>query len=207
MNVNFTGIKNVGYEFRKYREAVYDDGSFEFLDPDEDMDKDEYDEDIQDHYLTVQLTDDFQGKDLTEFHNCAKRSGLKDYLHPENPDLLSFSITKTDFTDDYSKPEILFYLNDYLEELEVKDENMPMFTFLAKVLQKVVNKKNSEFIVDKSYIDNKAATSIILGDDLREGYGDQYNKIMKQVHSPETVKSGANEMLDVLTDRMIDYFS
>ena len=67
MNVNFTGIKNVGYEFRKYREAVYDDGSFEFLDPDEDMDKDEYDEDIQDHYLTVQLTDDFQGKDLTEF--------------------------------------------------------------------------------------------------------------------------------------------
>ena len=213
MNINFTGIKNIGYETRQTRATYYDDGSSEFVCPEKDIDKEDYDEnvydeDIYDHYITVQLTDDYNGKDLTEFKNKIKNTKFKDYLHPENPDLVSFSISKTDFTDEYAtKPEVDFYINDCADALEVKDENMALFSYFGKLLKRIGEMKDNEFVVNKDYIENDAARSIIIGDDLREDYGEYYNQIMDQVHSPEVVRNGAKEMDKILLDRIIDYFS
>ncbi len=208
MQINFTGIKNIGYETRQTRSIYYDDGTCEFLCPDDDMSKEDYDEDIYDHYITVQLTDDYNGKDLTEFRNKIKNTKFAEYLHPENPDLLSFSISKTDFTDEFvTKPEVEFYINDCADELEVKDENLALFSYFGKLLKRISQMKDSEFIVNKNYIETDASTSIIIGDDLREDYGEHYEQIMKQVHSPEVVRNGAKEMDKILVDRMLDYFS
>lgn len=208
MNISFTGIKNMGYQYRQYREAYYEDGSTEYLDPDEDIDKDDYDNDIEEHYLTVQLTDDYNGKDLTEFRNQLKKADIVgNPLHPVNSNLLSIAVCKENLTEDCVKPMISLYINDVAEPLEINDKNLSILSFIAKLLKRVSNCKDKDFVVNKDYIENDAATSIIIGDDLREDFGKYYDNLIDQAHSPEVVRNGAGEMCDIVTQRMIDYFS
>lgn len=191
MNVSFTGIKNIGYEYREY-----DEGNEDFND------------NSTEHFLTVQLTDDFNGKDLTEFRNKVKTSTLKDYFHPVNPDLLNICMAKEVISDNLAKSsELSIYINDSEDELHVEDKNLTMLSYIAKLLTKISKLPDHKIKVDENYLEIDAQKSIILGNDLRSDYGEYYDDIIHQVHSPDTVKQGAAEMSKILTDKMIDYFS
>ncbi len=208
MNISFTGIKNMGYQLIQYREAYYEDGTTEYLNPGEDIDKDDYDSDVEEHYLTVQLTDDYNGKDLTEFKNKLKTADIEgNPLHPVNSSLLNITVCKENLTDDFTKPMISLYLNDATEPLEINDKNLSILSFVAKLLKRVSVSKDKDFVVNKDYLESDAATSIIIGEDLREDFGKYYDQMIDQAHSPEVVRNGAGEMSDILQQRMIDYFS
>lgn len=191
MNVSFTGIKNIGYEYREY-----DDGNEDFND------------NSTEHFLTVQLTDDFNGKDLTEFRNKVKTSTLKDYYHPINPDLLNICMAQEVISDNIGEStELSIYINDSEDELHIEDKNLSMLSYIAKLLTRISKLPERAIKVDEDYLENDAQKSIILGNDLRADYGEYYDNIIHQVHSADTVKQGAEEMSEILTDKMIDYFS
>lgn len=208
MQINFTGIKNMGYEYRQYRTYVDEDGDVIFVDPDENVSKKDYDEDNYEHYLNVQLTDDYNGKDLTNFRNAVKTSDLCNYLHPVNPTMLNISIDKTDFTDEYAaKPEVDFFINNREgERLEVNDRNLKLFSFIGQLLKRISTLNDNDFVVNKDYIENDAATSVLLGYDLRDEYGNYYDNVMDQTHSPEIVRNGAAKMSEILTNKLVGYF-
>ena len=210
MNINFTGIKNVGYLHRNLREA-YDaeNETVRYLDPDDDsIEKEDYDTDIDEHYLTVHLTDDYNGKDLTEFRNVLKRSKLVgNPLNSNDSAIVSFAVTKEYPTDIYEKPQTYFYLNECDEPIPMEDKNLGLISFLAKLVTRVSKTENKDFLVNRDYLDTIAATSMIYGENLKAEFGEDYNKEIRIAHSPQVVRDGAKEITKLVQDRMMDYFS
>ncbi len=173
MNINFTGVKNISYKYQQYREDYDAEGNFVgYLNPQAEIDNDEYDEDVYEHNLTFQLTDDSDGNDLTEFRNNIKSSDV--ILPPEqmNSDMFTVSIIKEDLTEPYTSPITSIYLNDLDEEVNVNDNNLSFLSYIGKLFKKIIRQEDSNF-----------------------------------ANSKNVLKNGVNEMSELFTDRMIDYFS
>ncbi len=192
MNIHFTGIKNIGYEKRTYNK--YDE---------------EYKERDDEHFIHIQLTDDYNGKDLTEFRTKMRKTGLRNYTHPVMPNTLCLMISKDVISNNLGKStDYQIYINDADEELKINDDNIPMISFIARLLNRIKSTPNNEFIVNRDYLtDDDTAESIILGEDLRKTYGDRYDRKIREIHSPELVKKGAEDMNNVLQEIMMDYFA
>lgn len=206
MQVNFTGIQNISYDYRKYKESIYNGYSLE-LPLDEDIDKNNYDEDVSEHYINLELTDDENGQDLTEFRKQIKTTDLKgDCLHPVRKNLLNIAIIEEKYTDN-TKPDVSIIINNHPDELEINDKNLPMFSYITKLLKRISKADDESFIITKDYLQNDAATSIIPGEDLSEEYSKGYIYKLGEIHAPDNVKKGAENMSKIITDRMLDYFS
>lgn len=197
MNIHFTGIKNVGFETRSYAQKYED----------EEDDNKNFNEIEDEYFLNVQLSDDKDGNDLTEFRDHVRKTGLKNFSHPYNPNMLSLQISKDVLERGYSKNiDYQVYINDADKELEVNDNNLQMFSYLARLLNKISNLPNQKLIAEREYLSDDAAESVILGENLKETYGDAYNYEIERIHSPNIVKYGARKMSSLITEIMANYF-
>lgn len=197
MQIRFTGIKNVGYETRTYSQHFDNDGEGRG-----------FEEVENEYFLNLQLSDDYNGKDLTEFRENVQKTGLKNFSHPLYPDMLSLAISKDVVTEGYSSNvDYQVYINDADKELEVNDNNIPMFSYLARLLNKVAKTPDNKLCVDKDYLADDAAESVILGEDLKDTYGEIYPYEIDRIHSPKVVKNGAAKMSELIRDIMLQYFN
>lgn len=197
MNIHFTGIKNVGFETRRYAQKYEDED-----------DKNSFNELEDEYFLNVQLSDDKDGYDLSEFRNHIGKTGIKNFSHPYNPDMLSLQISKDIIERGYSKDiDYQVYINDADKELEVNDNNLQMFSYLAKLMNKIINMPNQKLIADKEYLSEEAADSVIIGENLKDTYGKAYNYEIENIHSPQVAKTGAKKMSSLINEIMLDYFS
>ena len=196
-NINFTGIRNIGYERRNYMQKHYDEATdSQFKDQEEE------------HFINIELTDDYNGKDLTEFKNVLKTSTLSNYTNPIHPNFLNIGISKEVVTEDFNKTkDYQVWINDADSELFVNDKNLRMFSYIAKLLKRIENTPDKNFVVNNDYLNYDAKDSVILGEDLEKTYGKYYNQAIRDIHSPEHVKRGAGEMNDLVKDMMFDYFA
>lgn len=108
MEINFTGIRNASYIIEKTSK-----GSFP----------------IKDRILNVQLTNDANGYELSDFINLTKPTG-KLFINPFHKDFINidhFSINQNDMP--------TLYLNG--EPLVTSDEHLPLFSFIAKLTKKL----------------------------------------------------------------------
>ena len=107
MRINFTGIKNVGYETRQYFHYVNNHES-----------GDEFEEVEEEHFLNLELTDDKDGNDLSEFKKMIKTTDLNYYDHPVDPAMLNIAISR-DVVSDYLGQTIDYqvYINEADKEL------------------------------------------------------------------------------------------
>lgn len=191
MNVNFTGFRNIGYLKKEYVNKKSDD----FKESDEEQ------------FINIQLSDDFNGKDLTEYRKKLKTTDLKGCLHPYNKNSINIAIMKDVAEDNIGRDvDYGIYINDD-NELEINDQNLSMLSYIAKLLKRVVNTPPEDFVVNKDYLNSmEAAYSIDLGSDLSHELGSQYPQYKVLIHHPRVVKYGANEMLNTIQDIMNDYF-
>lgn len=199
MRVNFTGIKNIGYEKRQYSQ---------YVEPDEKYPEEFYEVEDE-HFLNLELSDDEKGNDLTEFKNKIQTTDLNDYYHPVDPNMLNIAISKDTVTDYLGKTvDYQVYINDADKELEVNDQNLQFFSYLAKLINKITNNPDNKFKIDTDYIYSKdAAVSVILGENLEETYSNKYIETIDDIYSPKRVKIGAAEMNNIINDMMMDYFN
>lgn len=159
---------------------------------------------IKMNYLNMELTDNFNGNDLTEYRNKLKASSIKYYRHPINKNAINIGILKGELAED--KGTYLF-LNG--SNIDIEDGNLPIISFIAKRLREL-SESSQRVSIDKNfYTTDEAANSIVLGQDLRDDY--QYMiedplPDLKNYHSYETVKNGSKEMFKLLNDLMMDYF-
>lgn len=93
--------------------------------------------------MNLQLTDDFNGKDLAEFSNVLAKSGIpisKYMCNEVNKDFLNIAITADDNYDDLTNSistDYEVYLNDV--ELKLKDKNLSVFDYLAKLTKRIMS--------------------------------------------------------------------
>ena len=97
--------------------------------------------------LIMQLTDDFNGKDLTAFEDVIKKCDAKSWYRsfPEDTRIIHIMTT---YTRDESKeiesliPEL--YLN--YNPVPVNKKTLPLFSFIAKLTRRISNMKDEEFV-------------------------------------------------------------
>lgn len=193
MNINFTGIKNPGYyAINMYPARTYDDTRVQYS-------EDKY---IAAKYLTMELTDDFNGKDLSEYKTKLKQSNLGNLINSINPNFLNFGILKGELPADKGT---YFVINGTAIELE--DEHLPIISFIAQKLGQLKNDTNS-VIVDKDYYKSDiAANSLMLGRDIRDDYNYYENPLedLKRYHNLDIISDGAEKMLQLLDNKMMEY--
>lgn len=128
-NINFTGIKNVGYTQRYYTQKG------EYV-----KTGDEFTEVENEHFINFELTDDFNGNDLSEYKRIIRTTDLHNFVNPVNPNFLNIMISKDVVTDNLGpKKDYQIWINDSDRELEIKDKNLAMMSFIAKMLRKAAN--------------------------------------------------------------------
>ena len=86
MQINFTGIKNIGYEKSSidYTRPDFPTEIKDYLGVDENMLETSW------HWLNVELKDDYNGKHLSDYKKAMKNSGLNidDFSNPINKNFL-----------------------------------------------------------------------------------------------------------------------
>lgn len=157
----------------------------------------------------MELTDDKDGNDLSEFKKMIKTTDLNYYDHPVDPAMLNIAISR-DVVRDYLGQTIDYqvYINEADKELVIKDENLPFFTYLAKLMNKVKDTPDNKFKLEDDYLYSKdAAVSVIIGEDLEDTYGESYPDALKEIYSPQKIKAGISAMNNLIKDMMTDYFN
>lgn len=198
MDISFSGIKNPAYlptTMYKIMGYIGDTPIYSKS------------ERIKMNYLNMELTDDFNGKDLTEYRNKLKNSAVNYYEHPINQNSINVGVLKGELAEDRGT---YLFLNG--NNIDIEDDNLPIISFIAKKL-KELSISSQKVSVDKNfYTTDTAAKSIVLGQDLRDSY--EYQKMdkdplpdLKKYYSYENVKNGSGKMFKLLNGLMVDYFS
>lgn len=186
MSVSFTGIKNVGSMATVVPQAGQ-----------------------QMYIMSLQVTNDENGNDLDEFKKAlSKTKNSEKYMTQYDEGLISINLGKEVSEDEFVPDKNTFYLN--ASPLEVNDDNLPMYTYLAKLTKNIANKKNNQLPIESEYFGTKDflnGTSI--GYFVKKVFEVNPNinigAMIKTIHNPENVKVGANIINDSIQDTMVDY--
>lgn len=165
-NVSFTGIRNIGaVQFKRKPNTIS-------------------------MSLSATLKDDFNGKDLTEFNSVLKKTFGKDASKFKNPnynDLLN-----VEFITKHDTGEGRVLLNGDL--VAVNDNNLPMFTYLAKITRKIAALSDDQMPVDASYKGFYANETLVNGKTIfpKELSCKEMQDNMAPFFKPDSVRYAAN---------------
>lgn len=179
-NISFTGIRNIGVaQFQRSANSVS-------------------------LALSATLKNDHFGKDLTEFNSVLKKAfGDKaTKISPRHNDLLNM-----EFVSSLDSDNGKVFVNG--AHVEVNDQNLPMFTYLAKMTRKIAGLRDDQMPVDTAYKTFYANGTLIHGAIL---YPDETScKKMEEYMSPffrpdmvrKVAKTG-NEFIQFLMNKFLD---
>lgn len=186
MQVSFTGFKNAGYL------TVANIGE----------------EPVEVYQSNIQLTDDKDGKDLTEFKNVLRKTG-GNFINPINKDFVNIECVSSPNTDEYGEDGVERFLLLNQQEVEVCDENLPIFSFLAKLTRNIAKKPLNDFVVNKDYLtSDDCRYGVMSGADMVDIVGEEsYKPVVEMIHEPERVVSGAKMQNSFIQSVMMDYFA
>ena len=205
MQINFTGIKNIGFiqSCCIYKPAENSNGTNTVLT------QEEYPVQRNGYLMNIQLTDDYNGKHLTNFKKALEKSGLSfnEYKHPVNKNFLNIlaaedTYDEGEFEESYSD----FTLNG--KSLEVTDKTLPIFSYLAKLVREISQKPKKEFVVNSDYlVSDDLNEGLIIGQDMQKICGKDFENAILDAHDPKVVKYGAAAIDDIIMDTMENYFT
>lgn len=179
MDIQFTGFRNASYIVETGKK-----GSFP----------------IKDRILNVQLTDDENGKDLSDFLKVIKKTDTK-FINPYHKDFVNvdhFSINRNEM------PTV--YLNG--EPLLETDEHLPLFTFIGKLTKKISKMPEEKFVNDLAYLKSFYADKALLMDrKLSEELDEEFPYCLERFHQPQKIKKGAAKINKELQNMMIEYLA
>lgn len=165
-NISFTGIRNIGAaQFKRSENTVS-------------------------LSLSTILRDDFNGKDLTEFNSVLKRTfgdKASKFKNPDYKDLLNI-----EFISKLKANEGRVLVNGAV--VSVNDNNLPMFTYLAKMTRKIAALSDNQMPVDASYKSFYANETLVNGKTIfpKELSCKEMQDNMAPFFKPDAVRSAAN---------------
>ena len=193
--INFCGFKNVGY----FRRIACDGNPFE---------QNVKNTFIDENFLNIQLLDDFNGKDLSEFKKLLSTTDMARTQNPIGNDFVNIAVIK-EYSYEDAKPveNISFFVNDNM--LEVNDENLGFLSHIIKLVRKISETPAENFVHKQDFINgDKAPRAIILNEDLDE-FGAQIGmpNLVKKLYTPNNVQNGAKQMYERMQNVMMNYFA
>lgn len=209
--ISFTGFKNISAITTHALPPI----DFAKIKANEEMDDFEkqmlIDKLIKDNTLTIQslnlqLKDDFNGKDLTDFNNAAKSSDLKNYRNPINQNFLNINIAQNNKKDIFK-----IVIND--KELKVKDENLKLISFIAKLLTRISKQPKEKLVVNETYLEDKELSGVLINRITRNAMQSPFKteedleRGIAALHGYDNVSKVSKDMSDKITEHMIEYFS
>ena len=165
-NITFTGIKNIG-ACSMSREISPTETNVR-------------------HFLIAQLTDDYNGKDLTEYEKTIKLCTSKKWQPGEMTDnrlihlMTEYSLNPEN---EFSETVPKLFLNYKL--IPEDSKRMPLFTLIAKLTRKIFNMQNQEYAVAKDFKYGILGRMLLMpGYDMQaiaNGFNINYYKFMDMV--------------------------
>lgn len=179
MSISFTGFKNVS--------------TVKFVDPNTPNDNYMYS-------MTMQLTDDYDGKDLSNFRKAALKPFTFKYTPLEDNRFVNIQLVKI--------PNQDAYLCVNSEPLLPNTDTLGMFSVVAKLLKRVRDAVPGKIVVNSDYVcSDEYDNMVIPGHNLRDFLGDNYDDIATDFVRPSVVKTQAGETFQGLEDIMMDYLA
>ena len=175
-NISFTGIRNIGFiEFSK-----------------------NFTIGLSKHKsLSMVLSDDFNGKDLTEFLDVIKKIPRTQtgYLHQSSKNMLNIECATLN-------GEKLLSVNG--RAIEVNDEHLPMFSYIARLTKKIAAMKDKDIVVNKTYKEYEAENALVYGENIiaPESNPSFFDNFFE--HS--AIKDGAKRVNEFIQSVMNKYF-
>ena len=139
-NISFTGIRNIGYiKYKRLSPVVA----------------------MKSRSLSMVLSDDYNGKDLTEFLDVLKKIPRTQYgyQHPESKDILNIECATFN---DYDT----LLING--KPIKVDDEHLPMFSYIAKLTRKIAGLTDEQMVVNETYKECAADELLVFGKKVSE---------------------------------------
>ena len=175
-NVSFTGISNIGSIVYQRNQKSISQG------------------------LSMVLRDDFNGKDLAEFKSVIGKVAdkSKNFKNANDPNVLHVECR----TDVNHFDEI--FLNG--KKLDVNRENLPVFTYLAKVTRRILGMSDKEMVVNQSYKEFEAVNNLVYnGKNLVPENKKMIEENVDQFFDKNTVRKGAKTTNDFIQDLMMKF--
>lgn len=183
---NFTGLRNIGgYS-----------GSLPYL--------------IKDNHRThllVNLTDDFKGRDLSEFKNVMKKceSEIGKCMFPKDNNFIH--IMTSVFTDIKDIPELAVNYT----VIKPTTKTLPIFDYIAKLTKRIAKMSDKDFDIRECFKYGPDGNEYIIPNinvtDLVEaGNVEQQAKLLDKIYSPETARKTASKINKHIQFQMNDYF-
>ena len=205
MTINFTGLKNIGYINLQFDL----NNGVAATDSDDDIEEAEVSHSYGQEHLTVQLTDDYNGKDLTEFKNAIVSSDLeRKYPNPIGNDFLHIAVEKEDYQKGYLKnSKVSYYVNG--EEVKINDKNLKFIGFVAKLLKKISQTPEDKMVYNKDFLNGEVSDkAIIIGGDIKKLFGPAASlEKHETIYNSRQAVQGAECMFNSLQDTMMNYFA
>lgn len=195
MQINFTGIQNTAQYNQIFYPIMQDENGRTFYS------KNQY---IKACHFNTELADDVFGQDLTKYKEVLEGSAMPEAKN----NIYSRFMNVSTLRPNYSPEDVNILLNGI--PVEICDENISLISFISKILNKISKQPENKFIMsgDYSVIDD-GSISVAYGQNLEENCtsDEDFLDTIIAIHDPNNIKNGVNEMIENITDRMIDYFS
>lgn len=152
--------------------------------------------------LSAIITDDAKGQDVVEFRKVVDKVAQKseNFMNNRNYNLLNIET--------HISPESrTLYLNN--KPVKVNDENLPIFSYLAKLTKRIANMPKKDIIIEGDYV-NLATPDNLVSDRriIFKGYEDYWNYtgIYDNYFEPDTVQPFAKQFNKFIQEKMNKYF-
>lgn len=180
-NINFTGISNIGFvQFKR------EPGARNALSKS----------------LSMVIRDDLKGSDFSEFKSVLKKitnSPSDYYFDKSEPNVLNLECYR-------DRNDSLVILNGNV--LEVENETMPLFTYIAKLTRKIFNMSEKDIVVNKDYVTYEAPKNLVYGEEIKFDNisPDEKMQRLNSFFDKDSVKNGAKFVNDFIQNLMNRFF-
>ena len=181
--INFTGIKNTGFMHTKVIHPNYMRA-------------------LQRNYLLVQLTDDYNGKDLAEFKETVKKCQpeLGECVFPYDSSFVNIFTQKWD---DNDIPRL--FVN--FKEIVPSRSTMPLFSYIAALTRRLADIPKVE--INRCFKYGPDGDKFMYGDvNLSEIVRDsaQLENALQSIYNVKSVNAGAKLINNDIQEQMYDFF-
>ena len=156
-------------------------------------------------HLLVQLTDDEDGNDLTEYRQVLKRTApyLGDVNFAPQDDFVHLMTAVVEDGEDIPELAVNWKV------LPTKNETMPLFTYIAKLTRKIATLTNKDFKYDDDFLKSNNSESFLIPavklEDIACYLKLPHFIVKNAVYSPKKSREVAQEINDNISAQMFDY--
>lgn len=149
--------------------------------------------------LSMILTDDFSGKDLQAFRNELKKLDVDSskYINKEYPNLLNL-----EYLHGQESCKAISINGTVLEE---NDKNLSMFSYLAKLMNKIAQKSDKEMVVNEEYKNYFAKDTLIYGVEIEQYEQLVQDGFIENLFNRDEVCKSAKKFASYIQDMMEKY--